>query len=196
MVKTRSSQESSPLLVSSKDSNSNESDDVHIRIAGMRQLMQETHASRRNFRLDWRLDQLSRLQRMVDDHWDEILEVLNSDLGKSREEAGVLEMAAASTEFSYLKSNLAKWMQPQHVPSPASLFPAYSKVTPMPRNGPAVLVIGPSNYPISISLMAVAGSLAAGNPTGKNQRELILLGDCLSLILNATMLLLPLDLQC
>jgi acyl-CoA reductase-like NAD-dependent aldehyde dehydrogenase len=42
----------------------------------------------------------------------------------------------------------------------------------MPLNGPAVLVIGPSNYPISISLMAVAGSLSAGNPTLLKPSEL------------------------
>ena len=164
--------EASPLLNGDPNSsnignkNQDQNSSIHSRIASIRQLMQETHASRRNFRLAWRKDQLTRLQTMVQDHWQDILDALFHDLGKGRTEASVIEMGAFTDEVHYLLAHLSTFMQEKHVPSPGALFPAYSKITPLPRNGPAVLVIGPSNYPISISLMAVAGSLAAGNPTG------------------------------
>lgn len=167
MGKSKSSHETSPLL-SSSSSNGHADSSIESRIASIRELMQETHASRRNFRLAWRLDQLTRLQTMVNDHWDEMLDALRSDLGKQRTEASFVEMAALTEEVHYLLANVGPFLRQKtrHVPSSAALFPAFSQITPMPRNGPAVLVIGPSNYPISISLMAVAGSLAAGNPTG------------------------------
>ena len=168
MGTSKPSREITPLL-SSSNNNSNghaDSSSIESRIASIRELMQETHASRRNFRLEWRIDQLTRLQTMVKDHWDEILDALRSDLGKQRTEASFVEMAAFTEEIHYLLRRVGPFMRQRHVPSAAALFPAYSKITPMPRNGPAVLVIGPSNYPMSISLMAVAGSLAAGNPTG------------------------------
>lgn len=57
-------------------------------------------------------------------------------------------------------------------PSIGALLPCSSKITPQPRNGPAVLVIGAYNYPFGIALMAVAGSLAAGNPTVIKPSEL------------------------
>jgi acyl-CoA reductase-like NAD-dependent aldehyde dehydrogenase len=63
-------------------------------------------------------------------------------------------------------------MAPKHVPSPGFLLPAFSTITPRPKTGPACLVIGPSNYPFSLSLQPVAGSLAAGNPTVLKPSEL------------------------
>ena len=172
--KQKSRGEASPLLTSSSNNNNNGhantagGDSIDSRIASIRELMQETHASRRNFRLEWRIDQLTRLKTMMNDHWDEMLEALRSDLGKQRTEASFVELSALMEEVHYLLTHVGPFMRrmTRHVPSSAALFPAYSKITPQPRNGPAVLVIGPSNYPISISLMAVAGSLAAGNPTG------------------------------
>jgi len=109
---------------------------------------------------------------MVTDHWEDILTALNKDLGKVRAEAAVFEMAAFMAEIDYLLANVATFMKPRTVPSPGSIIPAISKLTPMPLKGPAVLVIGPSNYPISISLMATAGSLAGGNPTVLKPSEL------------------------
>jgi acyl-CoA reductase-like NAD-dependent aldehyde dehydrogenase len=159
--------ESSPLI-SNGSKASKKKDDIHSILANMRNLMQDTHDSRVNFSYSWRQDQLTRLEKMVKVHWEEILEALYKDLGKVRVEAACYEMGTLVTELEYFKS----LMQPQDKGSLLLIAPAFSKVTPLPRNGPAVLVIGPSNYPISISLLAVAGSLAAGNPTILKPSEL------------------------
>lgn len=146
--------------------------DIQSRIGDIKQKMQAMHDSRENFSYEWRISQLSRLENMVDGHFDEMVEALRQDLGKVRMEAAAFELGALKDELAYLKKHLKHFMQPQDRPSPGLLAPAFSKVTPMPLKGPAVLVIGPSNYPISISLMAVAGSLAAGNPTVLKPSEL------------------------
>jgi acyl-CoA reductase-like NAD-dependent aldehyde dehydrogenase len=63
-------------------------------------------------------------------------------------------------------------MAAKHVPSPGLCMPAFSTITPRPKSGPACLVIGPSNYPLLLSLQPIAGSLAAGNPTVLKPSEL------------------------
>lgn len=146
--------------------------DIHARIADIRQLMQGMHSSRENFSYEWRMDQLNRLEKMFRNHHEEMIQALREDLGKVWMEAAIFELMALETEILYLKKHLRRLMQPEDRPSPALLIPAFSKLTPMPKKGPAVLVIGPSNYPISITLMALAGSIAAGNPTVIKPSEL------------------------
>jgi acyl-CoA reductase-like NAD-dependent aldehyde dehydrogenase len=75
-------------------------------------------------------------------------------------------------DIDYFIGNLKKLMAAKHVPSPGLCMPAFSTITPRPKTGPACLVIGPSNYPLSLSLQPVAGSLAAGNPTVLKPSEL------------------------
>jgi acyl-CoA reductase-like NAD-dependent aldehyde dehydrogenase len=163
--------EASPLISNGSKASEKEGD-IHSYLANMRNLMQEMHDSRVNFSYAWRIDQLTRLENMVKEHWEEILDALNQDLGKVRVVAACFEMGSFGAEVDYFKSNLKSLMKPQHKTSLVHMAPAFSKLTPLPRNGPAVLVIGPSNYPISISLMAVAGSLASGNPTVLKPSEL------------------------
>ena len=163
MNKVSQPSESSPLI-KDQDATSN-GGDIHSRIAGIRQLMQETHDSRVNFSFEWRKTQLTKLSAMVEENLDEILDSLYQDLGKNKTEANLFELLPFRAEVSYLLANTYRLMQPQDRPSIGALLPAFSKLTPMPRNGPAVLVIGAYNYPFGIALMAAAGSLAAGNPT-------------------------------
>jgi acyl-CoA reductase-like NAD-dependent aldehyde dehydrogenase len=80
--------------------------------------------------------------------------------------------ALLEQEIDYFIGNLKKLVAPKHVPSPGLCMPAFSTITPRPKTGPACLVIGPSNYPLSLSLQPVAGSLAAGNPTVLKPSEL------------------------
>ena len=164
--------EESPLLATANGGSTSTDKDVHSRISDIRKLMQGTHDSGENFTFEWRIAQLTKLETMVHDHFEEMLDALYKDLGKGRVEAAAFELGALLDELVYLKKNLKRFMKPQDRPSPSLLIPAFSKITPMPLNGPAVLVIGPSNYPISISLMAVAGSLSAGNPTLLKPSEL------------------------
>lgn len=170
IVSKMSPNESSPLI-NHEDANGGDKD-IRSRIATMRQLMQEIHDSRVNFSYDWRKTQLTKLSAMVEENWDAILDALMKDLNKDATEASVIEMLPFRAEVSYLLANTRKLMQPEDRTSIGGVVPAFSKLTPQPRNGPAVLVIGPYNYPISIPLMAVAGSLAAGNPTVIKPSEL------------------------
>jgi acyl-CoA reductase-like NAD-dependent aldehyde dehydrogenase len=161
---TEINNELSSISMSSKNAN--------LDVAALRAPMQGTHDSGINGSFSWRMEQLKTLKRMVYEHWDELLEVLYTDLGKQRTEAAASEMIILAREIDFLIDNLQKLMAPTKVASPGVSIPAFSTITPRPKSGPACLVIGPSNYPVSLSLQPVAGSLAAGNPTVLKPSEL------------------------
>jgi acyl-CoA reductase-like NAD-dependent aldehyde dehydrogenase len=116
-----------------------------------------------NLTLQWRVDQLKRLERLVVENREAIYAALLADLGKDRGEA-MPEIAAVEGEIKHCLGSVSKWMQPKHVPSPSLSFPSRSTLVPMPLAPPGVLVIGPSNYPLMLSLHPAVGALAAGNP--------------------------------
>jgi acyl-CoA reductase-like NAD-dependent aldehyde dehydrogenase len=145
--------------MSSKNGNGNKLD-----IAALRAPMQATHDSGINGSLAWRIQQLEKMQRMLYEHWDEFLQALYIDLGKNRTEAAGTELSLLEREIGYFIGNLKQLMATRKVASPGVGLPAFSTITPRPKTGlerPACLVIGPSNYPLALSLQPVAGSLAA-----------------------------------
>jgi acyl-CoA reductase-like NAD-dependent aldehyde dehydrogenase len=146
-----------PFIMSSKNGNK-------FDVAALRAPMQATHDSGINASLDWRMEQLKTMKRMLYDHWEEFILALYTDLGKNRTEAAGTELILLEREIDYFLGNLKNLMAPRQVPSPGVSLPAFSTVTPRPKTGPACLVIGPSNYPLSLSLQPVVGGLAAGNP--------------------------------
>ena len=83
--------EETPLLdSSSKSAGSLMSSKLDI--AALRAPMQATHDSGINASLAWRVKQLKTMKRMIHEHWEELLEALNSDLGKHPAEASVTEL--------------------------------------------------------------------------------------------------------
>jgi len=143
-------------------------------VAALRAPMQQTHDTGVNFSTAWRRTQLETLQRMVNEHRHELLQALYQDLGKHRTEAACTELIIVENEIEYFLKHLSSLTAVRQVPTPAVLLPAFSSVTHRPLSAPACLVIGPSNYPVSLSLQPTIGSLAAGNPTVLKPSELCL----------------------
>jgi acyl-CoA reductase-like NAD-dependent aldehyde dehydrogenase len=127
--------------------------------------MQAVHDSRVNLSPEWRVKQLECIRKILRNHWSEWQEALAQDLGKSITEGTVMELEMTVQEIDLAESQLKKWMAPKQVPTPGLFLPAFTTITPMPKRGPACLIIGPFNYPITLTLKAAIGSLAAGNPT-------------------------------
>jgi acyl-CoA reductase-like NAD-dependent aldehyde dehydrogenase len=133
-------------------------------LPAIRQTMQELHDSGINRSYEWRVDQLERMRQLVLHNRPAITQALYNDLGKSYTEAVGAEITLLLGEIDHSLTHLKQWIQPQHVGSPAATIPAWTTVTPCPKVGPACLILGPSNYPFSLSLQPAVGALAAGNP--------------------------------
>ncbi len=108
----------------------------------------------------WRRKQLNVLANLLENHQDEILKALSEDLAKPPTE-GFFEIIAVKQEIKLAQKNLSNWMRVKQINVPLSLKPAKAFVQPDPLG--CVLIIGPWNYPFSLTLQPLVGALAAGN---------------------------------
>ncbi len=108
----------------------------------------------------WRREQLNSLSNLLQNHQQEILKALSQDLGKPATE-GFFEIIAVKQEIKLAQRNLSSWMKTRQINVPVSLKPAQALVQPDPLG--CILIIGPWNYPFSLTLQPLVGALAAGN---------------------------------
>ena len=108
----------------------------------------------------WRREQLHSLSKLLENHQQEILKALSEDLRKPPTEA-LFEIIAVKQEIKLALKNLSKWMQAKQINVPVSLRPAKAFVQPDPLG--CILIIGPWNYPFSLTLQPLVAALAAGN---------------------------------
>ncbi len=108
----------------------------------------------------WRRLQLQRLSKLLEEHEDEIFKALKTDLNKPPTEA-LFEIIAIKQEIKLAQDKLKEWMLPKKVRTPLSLKPGNSWLVLEPLG--CVLIIGPWNYPFSLTLQPLVSALAAGN---------------------------------
>ena len=108
----------------------------------------------------WRRAQLNSLSNLLENHQQEILKALSQDLGKPATEA-FFEIIAVKQEIKLAQKSLSNWMKTRQINVPVSLKPAQALVQPDPLG--CILIIGPWNYPFSLTLQPLVGAFAAGN---------------------------------
>ena len=108
-----------------------------------------------------RMAALTRLERLVTEHENEIQDALRLDLGKSAAESYMCETGLLLNEIHYLKHHLRLWMQDRIVPTPLAQFCSTSYQKPSPYG--VTLIMSPWNYPLLLTLEPLADALAAGN---------------------------------
>lgn len=109
----------------------------------------------------FRKEQLLKLKRVLKENETLINDALYKDLRKHPQEVYMTETGAVYEEINVQLKNMRNWMRPRQVSSSLFLFPAKSVIYAEPVGN--VLVISPWNYPILLTLRAVAGAMAAGN---------------------------------
>jgi aldehyde dehydrogenase (NAD+) len=108
----------------------------------------------------WRVGQLRRLDALLKEHESDILGALAADLGKPPVEA-YFEVVAVRQELRLAQRQLGHWMAPRRVPVPLAQKPGRAELIAEPLG--CVLIIGPWNYPFSLTLQPLVSALAAGN---------------------------------
>jgi aldehyde dehydrogenase (NAD+) len=111
--------------------------------------------------LGWRRRQLEAMRRMLQEREDDFLDAVALDLGKSRTEGWMAELATVTEEINQMLRHLDRWTKPERVGVRALLRPAKASIVPEPLG--VVLVIAPWNYPVQLLLMPMSFALAAGN---------------------------------
>jgi aldehyde dehydrogenase (NAD+) len=125
------------------------------------QRLRSIFATGRTRPVEWRLAQLAGIERLLDEREAEIAEALAADLGRPAFEAWLGDIASSRAEAAFARKHLRRWMKSRRTSVPVSMFPGRARYEYEPLG--VVLVIGPWNYPVYLSLGPLVGALAAGN---------------------------------
>lgn len=109
----------------------------------------------------WRIGQLEALKRLLVERERDIVEAVKADLGRNDFDAWFGDVAPPSGDIEYALKHLKSWMKPLRRKVPLVQMPAKARIQYEPLG--VVLVIGPWNYPVNLSLGPIVAALAAGN---------------------------------
>ena len=124
------------------------------------EILKDTVTSGKTSTFEWRINQINKINKLLDENRSEIIHKLFLDLGKSKIEA-LAEILLIKEEITLVKNNLRSWMKAKSVKTPFYLFPSSSKVIFEPLG--CVLILGPYNYPLLYILKPLINVFSAGN---------------------------------
>ncbi|APF23609.1 aldehyde dehydrogenase [Clostridium butyricum] len=111
--------------------------------------------------INFRINSLKNLKKVIKKYENEIIKALNNDLGKHEFESYTTEVGFIYSSIEDFIKNIKKWSRPKKVKTPIFLQPAKSIIINEPYG--TVLIIGPFNYPFQLIIEPLIGALAAGN---------------------------------
>ncbi|XP_068172776.1 aldehyde dehydrogenase, dimeric NADP-preferring-like isoform X1 [Antennarius striatus] len=142
--------------------------------------VREAFLSGRTRPVQFRLQQLHALQRMITEKEAEICTALKQDINRSQYDTPLLELIGIENEISLATEKLSQWAAPR--PVEKNLLTISDEVYIQPEPLGVVLIIGAWNYPWALTLQPLVGAIAAGNAAVVKPSEL---SECSSLLLRA-----------
>jgi aldehyde dehydrogenase (NAD+) len=112
---------------------------------------------------DWRIEQLTRLENLLNENSQALEDAISSDF-KTASQEKVFEVQAPLATAAFAKAELKEWMKPVDVVVPKALRASghTAKVYREPYG--VTLVIGPFNGPLTLLFDPAVNVIAAGNP--------------------------------
>ena len=111
--------------------------------------------------LNFRINSLKKLRKLICENEQQILDALGTDLHKSPFEAYTTEVGMVLKEINFHIRNLKRWSRPEHKPTPLIFWPSSSKIFKEPYG--VVLIIAPWNYPFQLMFIPLIAAISAGN---------------------------------
>ena len=112
--------------------------------------------------VDWRLAQLKKLKSAIMSHRAALEAALRADLGRTAEEAYMLDIGTSIAEINETVASLRRWARPETHWSGLMCFPStVTKVYKLPYG--VSLIVSPFNYPVLLSLGVLTAAIAGGN---------------------------------
>ena len=131
--------------------------DVPAEVARLRR----TFGRGRTRPLAWRRRQLEGIERLVRECEPALAAALAEDLGRTAHYAWLGDFASTIAEARYARRHLKRWMRPRRTGMPLALRPGRASYRYEPLG--VVLIIGPWNYPVYLTLAPLVAAFAAGN---------------------------------
>ena len=125
---------------------------------------------------EWRIDQLTRLTRMLKENFERFADASRKDF-KTASQENVFEVSATIATTESAKSQLKEWMKPVEAPLPKFLAATGHKGIVYREPYGVTLIICPFNGPLILSLRPAVAALSAGNPCILKLSEALLATD-------------------
>ncbi|KAJ8946345.1 hypothetical protein NQ318_004235 [Aromia moschata] len=110
---------------------------------------------------EFRMHQLKALLQMVDENFNELVEVISNTAKKPKFEVILYELEIVKNDIRHAMHNLKEWMKPTKVEKPLPFILDEVFIYPEPYG--VVLIVGTWNYPVMLLLSPMIGAIAAGN---------------------------------
>lgn len=123
--------------------------------------MKDYFATHETKQIKIRRKKLKALKKAIKAHETDIIDALNSDLGKGKVEAYATEIGIVLKELSTYIKEIKNWSKVKSINTPMMQFPGKSYLMYEPYG--TVLIIGPFNYPFQLVMSPLIGAIAAGN---------------------------------
>lgn len=111
--------------------------------------------------IEFRINQLKKLKKIIKENEEDILKALKKDLGKSNFEAYATEIGIVYDEINLHIKSVRKWAKRERRNSPIVHYPSKSYIYKEPYG--VTLIIGPFNYPFQLVIAPLVGAISAGN---------------------------------
>ncbi|GAA2862354.1 aldehyde dehydrogenase family protein [Pseudonocardia halophobica] len=118
-------------------------------------------ASGRTRPAEWRIRQLAGIERLLAEREPDIAAALAEDLGRPAPYSWLGDIASTAAEAAYARKHVKRWMRRRGTRLPLSMLPGKGFYQYEPLG--VVLVIGPWNYPVYLTLGPLIAAVAAGN---------------------------------
>ena len=119
---------------------------------------------------EWRRGQLEALLALLTEHEAELVEAIQSDLGRPVAEAFVADIGHARLQIKHVLKHFESWMKPKRMSAGFLSQPASAEQIHEPLG--VCLIIAPWNYPIQLLVEPMAAAIAAGNAVVVKPSEL------------------------
>ena len=111
--------------------------------------------------VEFRLEHLKKLKKIILSNEEEIKKALKLDLNKSASESYMTEIGMTLSELTFAIKHVKKWSKNKRVGTPLAHFPSKSFISKEPYG--VVLILSPWNYPFMLLIEPLIGAIAAGN---------------------------------
>jgi len=109
----------------------------------------------------FRANALKRFLNIIEKYEERVIDALREDLGKSRYESYMCEVALVKSELGYMLRHIKRFSSIKRVHTPLAQFASKSYVKPVPYG--SVLIMSPWNYPFLLTCDPLIDAIAAGN---------------------------------
>ena len=111
--------------------------------------------------IEWRVQQLRSLNKMLTDHEEDFVKAVYADLRKNKHETMVMEVIPCRNEAINALKNIYSWAKSTYATK--NMLQMLDTMYLQKEPYGVVLILGAWNYPVQLILMPVIAAIAAGN---------------------------------